>query len=291
MNLLKDNDKPIIAAKDTKSIQELIHDNPSWGRTQISRELCGLWNWYTPNGKLKDIACRKYLLKLHRRGDITLPPLLRSRRSYAPNREISDVPHSVNEIHEGLQALTPLLITPILANNSCRRLFKCFINRYHYLGYPRNLGENVWYLVFDRYERPLACLLFASAAWKVAPRDVLIGWDAQTRQRNLMFLTNNSRFLLLPWVRVKNLASHILAQVVKRLSDDWMLRYHHCVYLIETFVDSSKFDGASYRAANWVYVGETKGRTRQDRFSTIQVPNKGIYLYPLSKNFQEDLNQ
>ena len=291
MDLLKVNNKRIIAAKDAKFIQELINDNPSWGRTQLSRELCSLWNWYSPNGKLKDIACRKYLLKLHRREDITLPPLLRSRRNYAPHWEISDIPHSVNEIHEDLRALTPLFITPILANNFYRRLIKCFINRYHYLGYPRNLGENVWYMLRDRNERPLACLLFTAAAWKTAPRDAVIGWDAETRQRNLMFLTNNSRFLLLPWVRVKNLASHILAQVVKRLSDDWIVRYHHSVYLVETFVDSSKFDGASYRAANWIYAGETKGRTRQDRFSTIQVPSKGIYLYPLSKTFREDLNQ
>jgi hypothetical protein len=145
------------------------------------------------------------------------------------------------------------------------------------------------YISFDRYDRPLACLLFGSAAWKTAPRDQFIGWDRPTRRRNLYLLTNNTRFLILPWVRSKNLASYILGASLRRLRRDWRSKYGHDLLLVETFVDRSRFAGTCYRAANWIGVGHSKGRSRQDRDHRLQVPVKDIYLYPLAADYREQL--
>ncbi len=143
------------------------------------------------------------------------------------------------------------------------------------------------YLVFDEKDNPVACLLFGSAAWKTLPRDNFIGWDEAMRKANLHLLTNNMRFLILPWVKVPHLASHILGKVARRISSDWIKRYHHPIYMLEAFVEKERFRGTFYQAANWIYVGESKGRSRNDRYKTLKVPIKDIYLYPLVKRFRE----
>ena len=145
------------------------------------------------------------------------------------------------------------------------------------------------YLIFDREDRPLACLLFGSAAWKTLPRDEFIGWNVSARKANLNLITNNMRFLILPWVKVPHLASHILGKVARRISSDWIKRYSHPIYMLETFVEKERFHGTCYRAANWTWVGQTKGRSRNDRYTTLKVPIKDIYLYPLVKRFREAL--
>ena len=145
------------------------------------------------------------------------------------------------------------------------------------------------YLVRDQLGRPLSCVLFGSAAWKTEPRDQFIGWDAVTRERNLMYLTNNTRFLILPWVTVPHLASHLLSQLSHRLSSDWDAKYGHPIYLIETFVERMRFRGTCYQAANWICTGPTKGRTRNDRYTTIEAPVKDVYVYPLHKCFRREL--
>ena len=145
------------------------------------------------------------------------------------------------------------------------------------------------YLVFDKNDNPLACLLFGSAAWKCASRDEYIGWSSKVREANINLVTNNMRFLILPWVKVPHLASHILSQVARRITTDWEEKYGHPVYLLETFVEKERFRGTCYRAANWTRVGETTGRSRNDRYSTLKVPVKDIYLYPLRKRFREAL--
>jgi len=151
------------------------------------------------------------------------------------------------------------------------------------------VGEHLKYLVRDAYGRDLACVLFGSAAWKSAPRDHWIGWDPTVRQRNLNFMTNNTRFLILPWVRVPHLASHILGRIMRRLAHDWRCRYGHRVHLVETFVEKERFKGTCYKAANWSHLGQTQGRGRQDRNSTLAVPVKDIWAYPLCKNFRDKL--
>jgi hypothetical protein len=146
-------------------------------------------------------------------------------------------------------------------------------------------------MAFDREQTPLACLLFGSAAWKCAPRDEFIGWDTEARRANLRYLTNNMRFLILPWVRVPHLASHILGRVTRRINLDWVRKYGHPLCLLETFVERDCFQGTCYRAANWICVGQTRGRSRNDRDHTLRVPVKDIYLYPLAKGFRDILSQ
>jgi hypothetical protein len=168
-------------------------------------------------------------------------------------------------------------------------LFHCLMDCYHYLGCHGHVGEHIKYIVFDRYKRPLACLLFGSAAWKTAARDQFIGWNSSTRQANLTMMTNNTRFLILPWVKVANLASFILGACLRGLRDDWQKRYGHDLCLVETFVDRSRFAGICYRAANWMRIGKTRGRSRQDRYGRLKVAVKDLYVYPLRADFKQRL--
>ena len=206
----------------------------------------------------------------------------------------------------------PVSIEVVGPKTDAGRLFDHFLSRYRYLGYRHTVGENIRYLVRDRYGRPLACLLFGSAAWKCADRDAFIGWDRPTRERNLQRLTNNTRFPILPWVEVphpclrrlpvafatqtgvpwrgRQVASHLLGRIIRRrVRADWLVKYGHPVHALETFVDRSRFKGTCYRAANWLRLGATRGRTRNDRAHRIQAPVKDVYLYPLVKDFKEAL--
>lgn len=272
-----------------EDVRELMATHPSWCRTRLSEQLCRKWNWYTPAGRLKDMACRTFLLKLERSGRITLP-LRRGRSTNGfRNRNLTEVAHITDEINCHLKQLVPLQVKAISHESDELRLFKCLLAKYHYLSHRNTVGENIKYLVRDCGGRPLACLLFGSAAWKSAARDTFIGWQDRVRRANLSFVTNNTRFLILPWVTVSCLASHVLAAVCRRLNSDWHHKYGHPIYLIETFVDTQRHQGTCYRAANWILTGQTKGRTRNDRKHTIQTSAKDVYLYPLIKNFKHTL--
>lgn len=268
---------------DIELIKELLQNNPDWNRTRLSRELCLKWNWRNQKGQLKDMACRSFLLKLQEQGHIKLPA--RRNRGGVPGKPV-DVPHKKDPICGDLKSIAP--VTVEIVSKSQLKLFNCLLASYHYLGY-HSIGQNMKYIVFDKNGLVLSCLLFGSAAWKSAPRDKYIGWGQQARQANVNLITNNTRFLILPWVQVPHLASHILGQVSRRISKDWEQKYGHPVYLLETFVERDRFLGACYKAANWINVGKTKGRSRNDRYSKLQVPVKDIYLYPLAKNFREVL--
>ncbi|MBM3702111.1 MAG: DUF4338 domain-containing protein [Actinobacteria bacterium] len=277
-----------IAAKDIELVRQLINTNSSWGRTRLSKELCVLWNFKDGNGRLKDMACRNLLLKLEKQGLITLPARKSGTNNAKRNASIAYVIHSTSAISAELKTLTPLQLR-LAEDKDTLRLFKCFLSAYHYLGFRVTIGENLKYMVYDDIDRPLACLLFGSSAWKCDPRDSFIGWDHKKRGKNLALVTNNMRFLILPWVKVEHLASHILGRVARRIRDDWTAKYGHPVYMLETFVEKDRFLGTCYKASNWIYVGKTKGRSRNDRYSTIKVPLKDIYLYPLVKRFREVL--
>ena len=272
-------------------IQHLLAGHPDWHRTRLSRELCRRWGWASPTGQLKDMACRALLLKLERRGLIVLPPRQRASVNAFRNRSVPHVPHACAPIDGSLRELRPLTFTRVGKDAQQVSLFRCLVARYHYLGLHNTVGENMKYLIGDRQGRPVACLLFGSAAWTTAARDRFIGWDAQRRQRHLSHITNNTRFLILPWVRVPHLASHILSRVAKRINEDWMERYGHRIDLLETFVDRTRFEGTCYRAANWIHVGTTTGRTRNDRHGRARVARKDIYLYPLHRDFLTTLTQ
>lgn len=276
--------------EDIGLVRHWLATEPGWNRTRLSRELCRRWDWRNEAGRLKDMACRTLLLKLERRGEIRLP----ARQGPSPNawrnrQPAAAVAHEQSPIEGELKALRPLRIETLGAQHPDLALFRFLLQRYHYLGLRNSVGENLKYLVRDRQGRPLACLLFGSAAWKAQPRDRFIGWDAAQRQRHLRGLTNNTRFLIFPWVQVPQLASHLLGQVVRRLNGDWQAKYNHGIALLETFVDRDRFRGACYRAAGWVHVGATAGRSRNDVNNTLRVPVKDIYLLPLSPDFRRRL--
>ena len=277
-----------IAPKDIELIKKLIGANPSWGRTRLSKELCILWNLRSANGGLKDMSCRNLLLKLQKQRLVTLPAPKKKANNDKRNSSTRPVLHSSLPISARLKDLSPVQIKPV-EDRSELELFKCFLSLYHYLGFSGTVGENLKYMAYDSSGRPLACLLFGSAAWACGPRDDFIGWDREKRGKNLSLTTNNTRFLILPWVSVKYLASHILSKVCQRIKDDWTAKYGHPVYLLETFVERGRFAGTCYKASNWTRIGETKGRSRNDRYNIMKVPVKDIYLYPLVKTFRRKL--
>lgn len=237
---------------------------------------------------LKDMASRSMMLKLDKKGYIKLPP----RRQIPVNRMAQKkslyVFHEKIPIECSLKSIQPITIK-IPQTKKDEKLFSCLLSEYHYLGYKGVVGQNIKYLIYDNEDRILACVLFGSSAWKASERDTYIGWDDEKRQANLNFVTNNMRFLILPWVRVKHLASHILGQIARRISSDWVDKYGHPIFLIETFVEKYRFKGTCYKAANWIRVGETTGRSRNDQFGNLNVPIKDIYLYPLTSAFKEQL--
>jgi len=282
--------KPQITAIEIELIQQLISSNPSWSRTRLSLELCRIWDWRHPDGRPKDISCRDLLLRLNKKGLILLPqqkqqPVLKPGKQ----NHIQFMLHDSTEIIGDIRHILPIRMEIVRDGTFQGLEFKSLISQYHYLGFDRTVGENLKYLVYSRQDKLLACLLFGSAAWACAPRDQFIGWNAASRRINLIYTTNNTRFLILPWVKVPHLASHILGLIVRRIASDWRDKYGHSLYLLETFVEKERFKGTCYKAANWIQVGETTGRSRNDRYNNLQVPVKDIYLYPLNKHFREFL--
>ena len=278
-----------VGPEDIGLVRHWLATEPGWNRTRLSRELCRRWNWRNEAGRLKDMACRTLLLKLERLGQIRLPARQRPSANALRNRQLVEVPHDQSPITGDLKALRPLRIEVLGERHPDLALFRFILQRYHYLGLRNSVGENIKYLAHDRHGRPVACLLFGAAAWKAKARDRFIGWDASCRQQHLTRLTNNTRFLVLPWVRIPHLASHVLSQVSHRLCADWLEKYGHSIELLETFVDRDRFRGTCYRAAGWQHVGATTGRSRNDVDNTLRVPVKDIYVRALTKDFRRRL--
>jgi hypothetical protein len=278
-----------ITAEDIARIRELIAGNPHRSRWRLSKVLSAEWNWRNANGQLKDMAARSLLVKLNERGLITLPPRRQIPSNRMAFRPIKPPLWDKTPVCGPLQSLGPLIIREISTDPAARYQFSSALVEFHYLGYRGTVGENLQYMVMDATGRLLACLLFGSAAWKCRPRDEYIGWNPEQRARNLQLLSNNTRYLILPWVRVPHLSSWILGQVLRRLSADWENKYGHPIALVETFVERDRFAGTSYRASNWIHVGSTAGRSRQDRRHTLRVPVKDVYLYSLHPSFREGL--
>ena len=275
---------------DIELIRALLSAHPAWGRTPLSEELCRRWNWRNAQGRLKDMAARTLLLKLERTGHIRLPPRQRPSSNGLRNGREPLAPVGPEAIRDALRDLRPLSVSVVAPRSDDLRLFNSLLAHEHYLGHRNTVGENLRYLVRDRQGRPLACVLFGSAAWTCSDRDDFLGWDRATRERNLQRLTNNTRFLIPGWVQVPLLASHVLGLIARRIRSDWQAKYGHPVHALETFVDRSRFHGTCYRAANWLKVGQTTGRTRNDRahrgpLSTV----KDIYVYPLVRDFRRAL--
>jgi hypothetical protein len=275
-----------------QALQELrqwVSANPHCSRRRLSLELATRWDWRNAAGQLKDMAARTLLVKLEQRGLIELP----ARRQVPTNRMRCGAQPAIIEPTEPivctLADLQPLNVEEVSGRPAERAWIRGALAQFHYLGFGGAVGQNVQYLVRDGRHRPVACAVFGAAAWKCQDRDRFIGWSAEQRQRNLGLIANNSRFLILPWVKVPHLGSWILGRVAGRIARDWRAKYGHPVVLLETFVERERFRGTVYRAANWQSVGVTAGRTRQDRHTCIQVAVKDIYVHPLCRRFQEVL--
>lgn len=269
-----------VTAEDLQWLQAWVEAHPQWSRKRLARELCLQWHWVDGRGRLKDFAARSFLLKLAGQGRVRLPALQVNKRRVRPG--VDELANWQEPAVWGaaLAATQPLRVELIKAGTAERRAWAFYLDRYHYLGL-RVVGENAGYLVKDQAGRELACLLFGAAAWCCAPRDRALGWGCPDRERQLSEIANNTRFLILPWVRVPHLASHVLGRVARRIDRDWRGKYGHGLRWLETFVERERFAGTCYRAANWRCVGQTQGRSRQDREHRTQVPVKDVYLYAL----------
>lgn len=266
-------------------IRQLISAHPQARRQELSRLLCAAWEWRQANGQPRDMVCRGLLLLLHRAGEIVLPPP----RSRSVGRAARSKPQPVLVDETPLGG--PLHTLGAIGIEQARRsvdepLFNSLMEQYHYLGYEQPVGEHVKYLAWAG-ERPIGCVAFSSAPRHLGPRDRYIGWDQAARRRNIHLIAYNTRFLILPWVKVEHLASHLLARVARRISADWEKLYAHPVHLLETFVDPTRFAGTCYRAANWVDVGETTGRGKDAQSKRANRTRKRVLVYPLARRFRQ----
>jgi hypothetical protein len=279
-----------LRAADILYIRELIAAHPGESRRTLSRVLCEAWQWRQPNGTLRDMVCRGMLLMLERAGQITLPTVSYVRHNPLARRvRPAPAPIDITPVEDRLHNLRPLRFEQV-RRTAAEPLFNSLMEEHHYLGYEQPVGEHLKYLVWAQ-GRPIACMAWSSAPRHLGSRDRYIGWNQEARRRNIRFIAYNTRFLILPWVRVEHLASHILGRMAMRIPEDWQQMYGHPIYFLETFVDPERFRGTCYRAANWVLLGQTTGRGKQ---SNSYVPNRSIKEvlgYPLTKRFRELLTE
>jgi hypothetical protein len=279
-----------ISSEDILYIREMIAAHPGESRRTLSKKLCEAWQWKQANGALRDMVCRSLLLVLDRAGHIKLPPVKFVPRNPLARRARPEPVLIDTTQREGeLRQIQPLEFMQVRRSGD-EPLFNSLMEQHHYLGYEQPVGEHLKYLVWSQ-GRPVACVAWSSAPRHIGARDRYIGWDQRARRRNVHLIAYNTRFLILPWVRVNHLASHILGQMAARISDDWQSLYGHPIYFLETFVDPERFRGTCYRAANWVVMGATTGRGKQ---SNSYVPNRSIKQvlgYPLTKRFRELLGE
>jgi hypothetical protein len=281
----------LFSEQELELMQEIARDYAGLGITEIARTVCELLDWKRANGRLKDQECRRLLERLRDQGWLTLPPV-RNSGPQGPRRIRLSEASAPQAVLEGSAGEFAPLELRVVERGSESRLWTELIERYHYLTHRVPIGANLRYLVRSRRsgEQVLACLLWSSPAWKMAPRDQWIGWNQEQKAQNLQLVVNNGRYLILPWVHVRGLASKILGQCAPQLPGDWELRYGYRPLLLETLVDARRFRGTCYRAANWILVGQTQGRGRMDREHRAHgLAPKDIYLYPLCRNVRQQL--
>lgn len=279
----------LITENDIEFIKNIISSDPHTSRRQLSKKLCELWDWRQENGHLKDMLCRSLLLHLDRSGYITLPPI-----KFRPNNPLANRTKP-KRITVDTTPISELQLNKKIAIRQVRRtssedLYNSLIDQYHYLGYVYPIGEYLKYIFFIG-DRPIGCIAFSSAVRHIMPRDQFIGWSKEKRVSNLHLIAYNTRFLVLPWVSIYCLASQLLSKIAKIVSDDWMTYYNHHVYYLETFVDTQRFLGSCYKASNWIYLGTTTGRGKNDHTHQPNRSLKAVWGYPLVKNFRELLQQ
>ena len=268
-------------------IRQLIAEDPTRTRAELSRLTCRALGWRRADGGLKDMSARVAMLRMQEDGLIELPPP----RCKRPNQRVRIGSHSDpgEPLDKPVGALTPLALRRVCTKSESR-LWNEYIHRYHYLGHKPLPGAQLRYTVYSA-RQPIALLGFGAAAWMSAPRDLYIGWTHEQRKRNLHLIVNNARFLILPWVQSKNLASMILAKAARILPSQWQEVYGYRPVLLETFVEKPRFQGTCYKAANWIYLGQTKGRGKLGPAGKQSVPIKDLWVYPLDQRFRETLTR
>ena len=278
----------VVTWDDIAFINKLISDHPDDSRRALSKRLCAAWNWVQPNGTLRDMVCRGLMLQLHRAGHIALPvkrgnphnPFVDRKKPVKVDVDQTPIAVSLSELG--------LLEFCQVRRSAAEKLYNGLIEQHHYLGYCHPVGEQLKYIVYSG-QRPIACLAWSSAPRHIGCRDRYIGWSQQLRKERIHLLAYNTRFLILPWVRVKYLASHTLGRMTQILSTDWQAIYNHPIYYLETFVDKERFAGTCYKAANWIYLGDTTGRGKNDQTNKPNRSIKAVWGYPLSKHFRQHL--
>lgn len=274
--------------EEMERIRGIIRGNPSYARVHLSRSVCEELGWSKADGGLKEMSCRVAMLRMQRDGHIQLPPPRTANQGgrYRISRTLFG--EAREELRGDLKLISDLRLEQVRSRSESQ-LWNELIDRYHYLRYTALPGAQLRYMI-QSADQPLGCLGFSASAWKIAPRDEWVGWSAEQRKRNLHLVVNNSRFLLLPWIRIGNLATKVLAMAARQLADDWFERYRYRPVLIETFVEVQRFHGTCYKAANWICLGQTKGRGRNDVFHRgSRDAAKSIWVNPLSRRFKEVL--
>jgi hypothetical protein len=280
----------VATTEDVIFISRLIEENSDDSRRALSIKLCKAWNWVQANGALRDMVCRGFMLELHRAGHIKLPP-----KRFTPNnpfikrKKPAEISIDQTPISTQLKTLRPLEFRQVRRTRK-EDLFNSLIDKYHYLGYCQPVGEHLKFIVYAN-DKPVACLAWCSAPRHIGCRDRFIGWKKDIRKKNLSLMAYNTRFLILPWINVPHLASHILGSMTKVLPKAWEEMYSHRVYFLETFVDTQKFKGTCYKAANWIYLGDTTGRGKNDQTNKPNRSIKAVYGYPLTKDFRKILSE
>ncbi|MCP5044589.1 MAG: DUF4338 domain-containing protein [bacterium] len=280
-----------VGQEDVVFIRELIATHPELSRRQLSYKLCEAWDWVQPNGRMSDMVCRGLMLALHRAGHIELPAV----RRRPPNNITARARPKAVEIDRSpircaLSELGPLRVLQVRRSGAEERLLEGLLEEHHYLGYKRPVGEHLKFLITAQ-ERPIACFVWSSSLPKLRPRDRFVGWSVAARERNVRMVAYNSRFLIMPWVQVRHLASHLLGRMTRELSSHWVDVYEHPVVLAETYVDRTRFAGTCYRAANWLHVGHTTGRGSHAPDKLQTRATKDVLVLPLSRDFREVLSR
>jgi hypothetical protein len=278
----------VITDEDLVFIRQLIAENPQSSRRNLSERLCVAWNWVQANGALRSMVCRGLMLMLHRQGLIELPPVRQvSRNPLVERTAPTEISLDEGPLRLSLAELGALEVRQVRRTPD-EAMFNALMQQHHYLGYTQPVGEQLKYMVFAQ-GRPIACMAWSSAPRHLGSRDRFIGWSAQARLANIRLLAYNTRFLILPWVTVPHLASHLLGRIARRLSADWQAVYGHPIYFLETFVDPQRFRGTCYRAANWVHLGVTTGRGKDAPTCTPNRSIKNVLGLPLVKDFRQRL--
>jgi len=278
----------VITDEDLVFIRKLIANHPDSSRRNLSERLCEAWNWVQANGALRSMVCRGLMLMLHRQGLIELPPVRRVNRNPFLERS-APVAVAMDEaaLSTSLADLGTLEVRQVRRTPD-EAVFNALMQQHHYLGYTQPVGEHLKYMIFVG-GRPIACMAWSSAPRHLGSRDRFIGWDKQARLKNIALLAYNTRFLILPWVKVPHLASHLPGRIARRLSADWQALYGHPIYFLETFVDPQRFRGTCYRAANWVHLGVTTGRGKDAPTDEPNRSIKNVLGLPLVKDFRQRL--